>query len=110
MVPQCTELGDVVVTLIPNRLAGIDGHIDRERVRSLAAAADLSEVAHGYNQRTCRGVLIYRPTSEQVAITFRVEQAEGAQHWQKVTFLDAGRPEFDRLVSLIQGAYAQQEP
>lgn len=111
MVPPCSELGDeVVVALIPNAMVGSEGRIDKARVLSLAGMIRLSEVGHGYNQRTCRGILVYNPTSEQITTTFRVEQAEGAQHWQRVTFLDAGQPDFDRMVSAVRGAYAQRQP
>jgi|LakMenEpi03Aug12_release.lakeMendotaPanAssembly.Ray.scaffolds.fasta_scaffold121615_4 hypothetical protein len=111
LVPPCSELGEgVAIALIPNSLVSAAGHIDRQRVRSLAILTDLFEVAHGYNQRTCRGTLVFKPTSRRIKITFRVEQAEGAQNWQKVAFLDAGQPDFDDVVSLITNAYAQGRP
>jgi hypothetical protein len=111
MAPPCSEIGDsVTIALIPNALVGPDGRIDQARVLDLASLTDLTEVGHGYNERTCRGALTFKPKAERISVTFRVEQAEGVRRWQKVTFLDAGQPSFDTLVSDLRAAYAQARP
>lgn len=110
MVPHCETMGDgVALALIPNSLVPRGGQIDAVRVGAIVAVRDLKEVESGYNRRTCRGVIALKDGSGQYDATFRFEQAEGAQNWQEITFLDQGKPEFDHLIAKIQKAYIEEE-
>jgi hypothetical protein len=108
MVPPCSEMGDgIALALIPNELVPTGAQIDRARVKSLITVSDLSEVNAGYNQRTCRGTLTLNDGSQHVSTTFLIEQSEGAQHWQVVTFLGRGDPAFDQLIQRVQAEYSR---
>lgn len=108
MVPPCSDVGDgVALALIPNSLVPAGEQINRERVKSLVAVSDLAEVSADYNQRTCRGTLSLVDGSQSVTTTFRLEQAEGAQHWQVITFLGQGDPAFVHLAQRLQNQYAK---
>jgi hypothetical protein len=106
MVPRCEDLGPSIgLALIPNSLV-LHGHrLDRMRVASIVSVSDLSEIEQGYNRRTCRGMIKLADGSDEFAATFRLDQAEGAQNWQSITFQDRGNPKFDRLVAEIQREY-----
>jgi hypothetical protein len=107
MTPPCAEAGPgVALALIPNSLVPPGGQLDKRRVWSLVTVSDLSEIASGYNHRTCQATLSLADGSLSVRTSFRLEQAEGAQSWQKVTFLDVGRPDFDQLITVLHTAYA----
>ena len=110
MVPRCDAMGaGVAVALIPNSLVPPGQQIDKARVASIVTVGDLTEIDSGYNRRTCRGMIKLANSSDQYEATFRLDQAEGAQNWQVISFLDHGKPEFDHLVAEVQQAYVQEE-
>jgi len=107
MVPPCDSVGwSVALALIPNSLIPTGRQIDQARVLSIVSVTELSEVASAYNSRTCRGVIALPDGSERFQTIFRLDQAEGAQNWQEIKFLDRGNPQFDRLVAQVQQSYA----
>ncbi len=107
MVPRCEEMGEgIALALIPNDLVPPGGQIDRAKVDAIVEVRDLREVGAGYNQRVCRGTVALKDGSSEVTTEFKVEQSEGAQHWQDITFLGHGNPQFDRIGARVRSAYA----
>lgn len=105
LVPECAELAETVpITLIPAELVPPGGEIDRARVASLVRVFDAAEVDAGYNVRTCRARIQLSDGSAAVPIMFRAEQSEGAQGWQRITFLNEGA-DFAELVYALRLAY-----
>lgn len=105
LVPECADLADTVaLTLIPAELVPPGDEIDRLRVARLVEVSEPVEVQAGYNVRTCQVGMRLTNGAAAARVLFRAEQSEGAQGWQRITFLSED-PEFAALVHALRSAY-----
>jgi len=107
LVAPCTEQASLPIVLIPRETISEGRTIDRARVLAIAEVSGMVEVDSAYNERTCRGRMIHKPSGTAAEFTVRIQQSEGARDWGEYTFLNIDDPEFQAVASMIIDDYAR---